>query len=80
LISQQHWEIVSGYIRLVIAEGASLLAGGAEKPTDLPAHLTGGNFLRPTELADVANRMRVAQEELVGPGACLLPCNDEAAG
>ncbi|MDI5677033.1 hypothetical protein MJL30_35595, partial [Salmonella enterica subsp. enterica serovar Anatum] len=42
-----------GYIRLGIEEGATLLAGGAEKPTDLPAHLKGGNFLRPTVLADV---------------------------
>ncbi|EFA6455123.1 aldehyde dehydrogenase family protein, partial [Escherichia coli] len=28
LISQQHWEKVSGYIRLGIEEGATLLAGG----------------------------------------------------
>ncbi|EPN3121296.1 aldehyde dehydrogenase family protein, partial [Salmonella enterica] len=80
LISQQHWEKVSGYIRLGIEEGAMLLAGGAEKPTDLPAHLKGGNFLRPTVLADVDNRMRVAQEEIFGPVACLLPFKDEAEG
>lgn len=80
LISQQHWEKVSGYIRLGIEEGATLLAGGAEKPTDLPAHLKGGNFLRPTVLADVDNRMRVAQEEIFGPVACLLPFKDEAEG
>lgn len=36
LISQQHWEKVSGYIRLGIEEGATLLAGGADKPADLP--------------------------------------------
>ena len=80
LISQQHWEKVSGYIRLGIEEGATLLAGGAEKPTDLPAHLRNGNFLRPTVLADVDNRMRVAQEEIFGPVACLLPFKDEAEG
>ena len=49
LISQQHWEKVSGYIR-------------------------------PTVLADVDNRMRVAQEEIFGPVACLLPFKDEAEG
>ena len=80
LISQQHWEKVSGYIRLGIEEGATLLAGGPDKPTDLPAHLKGGNFLRPTVLADVDNRMRVAQEEIFGPVACLLPFKDEAEG
>jgi len=80
LISQQHWEKVSGYIRLGIEEGATLLAGGPDKPADLPAHLKGGNFLRPTVLADVDNRMRVAQEEIFGPVACLLPFKDEAEG
>lgn len=80
LISQQHWEKVSGYIRLGIEEGATLLAGGPDKPSDLPAHLKGGNFLRPTVLADVDNRMRVAQEEIFGPVACLLPFKDEAEG
>ncbi|MDF2527218.1 MAG: hpaE [Enterobacter mori] len=80
LISQQHWEKVSGYIRLGIEEGATLLAGGPDKPGDLPAHLKGGNFLRPTVLADVDNRMRVAQEEIFGPVACLLPFKDEAEG
>ncbi len=80
LISQQHWKKVSGYIRLGIEEGATLLAGGPDKPTDLPAHLKGGNFLRPTVLADVDNRMRVAQEEIFGPVACLLPFKDEAEG
>ncbi|MFP1482792.1 aldehyde dehydrogenase family protein [Escherichia coli] len=33
-----------------IEEGATLLAGGPDKPSDLPAHLKGGNFLRPTVL------------------------------
>lgn len=76
LISQQHWEKVSGYIRLGIEEGAKVLAGGPDKPEGL-GH---GHFLRPTVLADVDNRMRVAQEEIFGPVACLLPFKDEAEG
>ncbi|QCR38300.1 5-carboxymethyl-2-hydroxymuconate semialdehyde dehydrogenase [Nissabacter sp. SGAir0207] len=76
LISQQHWEKVSGYIRLGIEEGARVLAGGPDKPEGL-GH---GHFLRPTVLADVDNRMRVAQEEIFGPVACLLPFKDEAEG
>ena len=58
LISQQHWEKVSGYIRLGIEEGATLLAGGPDKPTDLPAHLKGGNFLRRTSTTACAWRRR----------------------
>lgn len=61
-------------------EGATLLAGGPDKPTDLPDHLKGGNFLRPTVLADVDNRMRVAQEEIFGPVACLIPFKSEEDG
>ncbi len=76
LISPQHWEKVSGYIRLGIEEGATLLAGGPDKPQGLEH----GNFLRPTVLADVDNRMRVAQEEIFGPVACLIPFKDEAEG
>ncbi|MCE1727347.1 aldehyde dehydrogenase family protein, partial [Enterobacter hormaechei] len=53
---------------------------GPDKPIDLPAHLKDGHFLRPTVLADVDNRMRVAQEEIFGPVACLLPFKDEAEG
>ncbi len=75
LISQQHWEKVSGYIRLGIEEGAALLAG-ADKTSDLPAPPEGGNFLRPTVLAGLFdNRMRVAhQEDFPGgsPACCRL--------
>ncbi|UNH26732.1 5-carboxymethyl-2-hydroxymuconate semialdehyde dehydrogenase [Moellerella wisconsensis] len=80
LISQQHWDKVSGYIRLGIEEGATLLAGGPDKPRDLPSHLKNGNFLRPTVLADVNNQMRVAQEEIFGPVACLIPFKTEEEG
>lgn len=76
LISPQHWEKVSGYIRLGIEEGASLLTGGPDKP----AGLGHGNFLSPTVFADVDNHMRIAREEIFGPVACLLPFKDEADG
>jgi len=80
MISRQHWEKVTGYIRLGEQEGARILAGGPNRPEGLPAHLQPGNFVRPTVLADVDNRMRVAQEEIFGPVACLIPFKDEADG
>lgn len=80
MITRQHWEKVTGYIRLAGEEGARILAGGADAPQGLPAHLAGGNFVRPTVLADVNNRMRCAQEEIFGPVACLIPFKDEAHG
>ncbi|KDP84655.1 betaine-aldehyde dehydrogenase [Cupriavidus sp. SK-3] len=80
MITQQHWEKVTGYIRLGEQEGATILAGGAQRPSDLPAHLRNGNFVQPTVLANVENHMRVAQEEIFGPVACLIPFKGEDDG
>ncbi|MDF3886914.1 5-carboxymethyl-2-hydroxymuconate semialdehyde dehydrogenase [Cupriavidus basilensis] len=80
MITQQHWEKVTGYIRLGEQEGATILAGGVQRPSDLPAHLRNGNFVQPTVLANVENHMRVAQEEIFGPVACLIPFKGEDDG
>ncbi|WP_206998346.1 5-carboxymethyl-2-hydroxymuconate semialdehyde dehydrogenase [Trinickia mobilis] len=80
MITRAHWEKVTGYIRLGEQEGAKILAGGADKPAGLPAHLKNGNFVQPTVLAGVDNRMRIAQEEIFGPVACLIPFDNEDDG
>ncbi|MCO8608940.1 5-carboxymethyl-2-hydroxymuconate semialdehyde dehydrogenase [Burkholderia multivorans] len=80
MITRQHWEKVTGYIRLGEQEGARIVAGGADQPAGLPARLRNGNFVRPTVFADVDNGMRIAQEEIFGPVACLIPFDDEAHG
>jgi len=77
MISQGHLAKVRHYIELGPKEGATLLCGGLEAP-DLPAHLAKGNFVRPTVFADVDNRMKIAQDEIFGPVACLIPFDDEA--
>ncbi len=77
MISQAHLAKVRSYIELGPKEGATLLCGGLEAP-ELPAHLRKGNFVKPTVFADVDNRMRIAQEEIFGPVACLIPFEDEA--
>jgi aldehyde dehydrogenase (NAD+) len=45
---------------------------------DLPASLRIGNFVQPTVFGDVDNRMRIAQEEIFGPVACLIAFDGEA--
>jgi 5-carboxymethyl-2-hydroxymuconic-semialdehyde dehydrogenase len=77
MISPGHLAKVRGYIELGTQEGATLLCGGLGAP-DLPAHVAKGNFVQPTVFADVDNRMRIAQEEIFGPVACLIPFTDEA--
>jgi 5-carboxymethyl-2-hydroxymuconic-semialdehyde dehydrogenase len=77
MISPAHLAKVRSYIELGPKEGATLLCGGLEAP-ELPPSVARGNFVRPTVFADVDNRMRIAQEEIFGPVACLIPFDDEA--
>jgi 5-carboxymethyl-2-hydroxymuconic-semialdehyde dehydrogenase len=80
MISPGHLAKVRSYIELGPKEGATLLCGGLEAP-EWPAqlaHLAKGNFVKPTVFADVDNRMKIAQDEIFGPVACLIPFDDEA--
>ena len=79
LITPQHWEKVHGYVDLARKEGATVATGG-ERPSQLPARVKDGNFIQPTVFTGVDNRMRIAQEEIFGPVACLIPFKDEAEG
>ena len=81
MISQAHLAKVRSYIELGPKEGATLLCGGLDRPSyapELSARVAKGNFVWPTVFADVDNRMKIAQEEIFGPVACLIPFKDEA--
>jgi 5-carboxymethyl-2-hydroxymuconic-semialdehyde dehydrogenase len=77
MISRGHLEKVRSYIALGSEEGATLLCGGLDAP-ELPAAQRAGNYVLPTVFGDVDNRMRIAQEEIFGPVACLIAFDDEA--
>ena len=77
MISPAHLAKVRSYIELGPKEGATLLCGGLDAPA-LPGALARGNFVQPTVFADVHNRMKIAQDEIFGPVACLIPFADEA--
>ncbi|MBV8852614.1 MAG: 5-carboxymethyl-2-hydroxymuconate semialdehyde dehydrogenase, partial [Sinobacteraceae bacterium] len=81
MVSKNHLAKVHGYIERGPKEGATLLCGGLDRPAyaaELPSALRAGNFVWPTVFADVNNRMSIAQEEIFGPVACLIPFADEA--
>lgn len=78
MISKDHLAKVRRYIELGSQEGATLACGGLELP-ELPVALRQGNYVAPTVFLDVDNRMRIAQEEIFGPVACVIPFDDEAA-
>jgi 5-carboxymethyl-2-hydroxymuconic-semialdehyde dehydrogenase len=77
MISQGHLAKVRSYIELGPKEGATMLCGALGTP-DLPDRVKKGNYVLPTVFADVDNRMRIAQEEIFGPVACIIPFKDEA--
>jgi 5-carboxymethyl-2-hydroxymuconic-semialdehyde dehydrogenase len=77
MISTNHLEKVRRYIDLGSKEGATLMCGGLDAPFS-SGRLERGNFVKATVFADVDNRMRIAQEEIFGPVACLIPFEDEA--
>jgi acyl-CoA reductase-like NAD-dependent aldehyde dehydrogenase len=73
LVSATQRERVVGYIKKGIEEGATLVAGGTEKPEGLDK----GFFVRPTVFANVNNKMTIAQEEIFGPVLSIIPYEDE---
>src|SRR5262245_675071 len=76
MVSPNHLAKVRSYIELGPQEGATMLCGGLGQPA-LPARVQKGNYVLPTVFADVKNGMRIAQEEIFGPVACLIPFRDE---
>jgi 5-carboxymethyl-2-hydroxymuconic-semialdehyde dehydrogenase len=81
MISKAHLAKVQGYIERGPKEGATLVCGGTGRPAyaaQLPPAASQGNFVWPTVFADVDNRMGIAQDEIFGPVACLIPFEDEA--
>jgi acyl-CoA reductase-like NAD-dependent aldehyde dehydrogenase len=59
------------YLGIADAEGAKRAVGGEVPDGD-------GWYLTPAVLSGVENTMRVAQEEIFGPVACVIPFEDEA--
>jgi acyl-CoA reductase-like NAD-dependent aldehyde dehydrogenase len=74
LSSRAQLERVRGYIQKGLAEGAQLVAGGAEPPEGAPQ---GGYYVRPTVFGNVKNSMTIAQEEIFGPVLSIIPYKDE---
>ncbi|WP_226664966.1 aldehyde dehydrogenase family protein [Microbulbifer aggregans] len=72
LSSARQREIVRSYIDKGVAEGARLVTGGSEVPTEFPQ----GFYVKPTVFADVRNDMTIAREEIFGPVTCLIPYSD----
>jgi len=75
LVSQEQFDRVSTYVKIGRDEGARMLCGGG-KPQG--AQYAKGQYFEPTVFVDVDNEMRIAQEEIFGPVACVMRFSDEA--
>ncbi|MFI1287895.1 aldehyde dehydrogenase [Streptomyces sp. NPDC020792] len=75
MVKQAQQQRVQSCIEAGIAEGARLVLGGPGAP-DTPG-LEKGFYVRPTLFADVANTMRIAQEEIFGPVLAVIPYDTE---
>jgi len=73
IVSEQQLDRVMAYVKSGKSEGARLAAGGERTTVD-----GKGNFVTATLFADVDPDMTIAQEEIFGPVAAVIPFDDEA--
>jgi acyl-CoA reductase-like NAD-dependent aldehyde dehydrogenase len=73
MVDERQMERVLGYVEVGLAEGARIELGGERVREE-----TGGFYIPPTILGGVANRMRVAREEIFGPVLTVTEFDDEA--
>ncbi|MGI9627396.1 MAG: aldehyde dehydrogenase family protein [Longimicrobiales bacterium] len=71
IVSEAQLNRVMHYIDAGKADGARLVAGGERVEVN-----GGGNFVQATVFADVDAKMTIAQEEIFGPVAAVMPFDD----
>ena len=73
VVSEVQYDKIINLIKRGIEEGATLAAGGPEKPE----HLKNGYFIKPTIFTNVTNDMKIASEEIFGPVLSIIPFETE---
>jgi aldehyde dehydrogenase (NAD+) len=73
LANANQYKKVVGYIEQAVADGATVVVGGAQRPEGLET----GYYVKPTVLAGVRPGSRVEQEEVFGPVLAVIPYADE---
>ena len=70
LVSQEHFDRVSGYIEIGREEGVEIVTGGSRWGDAV-------YFVEPTVMVNASSDMRVAREEIFGPVVTVIPLKDE---
>ncbi|MEH7549593.1 MULTISPECIES: aldehyde dehydrogenase family protein [Bacillaceae] len=74
IIDQGQLDVIDGYVKSAIEEGAEILAGG--KPAKVEGY-EGGFWYEPTVIANVDHNMTVVKEEIFGPVVVVMKFKDE---
>lgn len=72
VVSERQRKRVLELIQQGVDEGATLVAGGTERPDGT----SKGFYVRPTVFADVTRDMTIAKEEIFGPVLCIQSYSD----
>ena len=73
IANKAQYEKILKMIEIGIEEGASLVAGGIEKPEGCDK----GYYIKPTVFANVTNDMTIAKEEIFGPVLSIIKYENE---
>ena len=73
VVSKTQFDKIQNLINKGIEEGATLSAGGPDRPEGLEK----GYFVKPTIFTNVSNNMRIAKEEIFGPVLSIIPFENE---
>jgi aldehyde dehydrogenase (NAD+) len=71
--NRAQYDKVQRMIRVGMEEGATVVAGGPERPDGI----TNGFYIRPTIFTHVSNKMTIAREEIFGPVLALIAYDTE---
>jgi aldehyde dehydrogenase (NAD+) len=74
VVSKLQFERIQRLIEIGVAEGATLVTGGAGRPPGLDS----GYYVRPTVFGNVRPEMSLAREEIFGPVLSVMPYESEA--
>lgn len=72
VVSKSQYNEIQRYIQIGIDEGATLVAGGLNRPEGL----SKGWYVKPTVFANVDNKMKIAREEIFGPVLVIIGYDD----
>ena len=73
VVSKIQYDKIINLIKDGISEGATLAAGGPDRPKGL----NKGYFIKPTIFTDVTNNVQIAKKEIFGPVLSIIPFETE---